>query len=50
MVIPRDRFSNLPLHELMDSFSCSPLFYFIKNKLPEVPEYTKMSFHMMASL
>ena len=34
-------------------FSCSPLFQFIysfKNKLPEVPEYVKMQFHMVTLL
>ena len=35
-------------------FSCSPLFLsinlFILNKLPEVPEYANMQFHMMTLL
>ena len=41
------------LTRIMDSFSCSPLFLFmylfmyLKKKLPEVPEYAKMQFHMM---
>ena len=35
---------------IMDSFSCSPLFFKFENKLPEVPEYAKMQFHMMTSL
>ena len=39
---------------IMDSFSCSQLFLFIHlfilNKLPEVPEYAKMQFHMMMFL
>ena len=26
------------------------LFFLFKNKLPEVPEYAKIQFHMMASL
>ena len=41
------------LKRIMDSFSCSPLFLFIflfYNKLPEVPEYAKMQFHMMTLL
>ena len=37
------------LTRIMVSFSCSPLFLF-KNKLPEVPEYAKIQFHMMTSL
>ena len=37
-------------HRKMDSFSCSPLFFLFENKLPEVPEYAKMQFHMMTSL
>ena len=44
-----------PEGRIMDSISCSPLFLFIYlsiylfiiNKLPEVPEYAKMQFHMM---
>ena len=43
-------FLSYPLStRIMDSFSCSPLFLFIYlfyNKLPEVPEYAKMQFHM----
>ena len=36
-------------------FCCSPLFLYIlfislKKKLPEVPEYAKMQFHMMRLL
>ena len=31
-------------------FSCSPLFFLFKNKLPEVPEYVQIQFHMMTSL
>ena len=50
MVIPRDGFFYPTLTRIMDSFSCSPLFFFIVNKLPEVPEYAKMQFHMVASL
>ena len=59
MVIPRDRFFYPTLTQIMDSFSCSTLFSFIylfiyyylkKNKLPDVPEYAKMQFHMMTLL
>ena len=47
---PRDGFFYPTLTRIMDSFSCSPLMLFIylfKKKLPEVPEYAKMQFHMM---
>ena len=54
MVIPRDGFFYPTLKRIMDSFSCSPLVLFIylfvnlfRNKLPEVPEYAKMQFHML---
>ena len=51
MVIPRDGFFYPTLTRVMDSFSCLPLFFFLfENKLPEVPEYAKMQFHMMMSL
>ena len=35
-----------------DPVSCSSLFlfYLFQNKLPEVPEYAKMQFHMMTLL
>ena len=46
---PRDGFFYPTLTRIMDFFSCSPLF-FIVNKLPEVPEYAKMQFHMVTSL
>ena len=42
-------FLNYP-HTIMDSFSCSPLFFLFENKLLGVPEYSKMQFHMMTSL
>ena len=38
------------LTRIMDSFSCSPLFFIFKNKLPEVPENAKIQFQMMTSL
>ena len=53
MVIPRDGFFNRILTRIMDYFSSSPLFFFIylfQNKLPEVPEYAKMQFHVMMLL
>ena len=31
-------------------FFLPPLFFFIVNKLPEVPEYAKMQFYMVMSL
>ena len=49
-MILRDRFFYPSLTGIMDSFSCSPLFFLFENKLPEVPEYAKMQFHMMTSL
>ena len=53
MVIARDGFFYPTLTRIIDSFSCSPLFLFIylfKNKLPEVPEYAKVQFHMLTLL
>ena len=54
MVIPRDGFFYPTLTRTMDSFSCSPLFLFnfiiFLNKLPEVPKYAKIQFHMMMLL
>ena len=53
MVIPKDIFFYSILTRIMDSFSCSPLYLFInsyQNKLPEVPEYAKMQFHMITLL
>ena len=53
MVILRDRFFYSTLTRIMDYFSCSALFLFIhlfQNKLPEVPEYAKLQFYMMAFL
>ena len=53
MVIQRDRIFYSTLKRIMDSFSCSPLVLFInsyQNKLPEVPEYAKMQFHMITLL
>ena len=50
MVIPRDRFLYPTLTRIMDSFSCSPLFFLFENKLPEIPEYAKMQFHLMTLL
>ena len=42
-------FSILPSHELiMDTTDF--IYLFIQNKLPEVPEYAMMQFHMMAFL
>ena len=41
--------SNPHTNNGLDSFSCSPLFFF-KKKLPEVPEYAKIQNHMMMSL
>ena len=38
------------LTRIIDFFSCSPLFFLFKNKLPEVPKYAKMQLHMMTSL
>ena len=49
MAIPSDKFFCPTLTGIMESFSSSTLF-FILNKLPEVPEYAKMQFHMMTSL
>ena len=49
MVILRDGFFYSALTQIMDSFSCSPLFFLFKNKLLEVPEYA-MQFHMKMSL
>ena len=40
---PRDRFLYPTLKRIMDSCSCSPLFFFLfKNKLSEVPETAKI--------
>ena len=51
MVILREGFFHPTLTQIMDSYFCSPLFLFLfKNKLPEVPEYAKMEFHIMALL
>ena len=55
---PRDGLFYPSLTQIMDSFSCSPLFsfiylfinLFISNKLPEVPDYAKIQFHMMMLL
>ena len=55
---PEDRFFYLTLTRMMDYFSCSSLFLFIYLhiclfvliKLPEVPEYAKLQFHMMTLL
>ena len=58
---PRDGFFYPTLKQIIDSFSCSPLFLFIhlfvylfiyvlKYKLPEIPEYAKMQFKMMTLL
>ena len=47
---PEGRIFYPTLTRIIDSFSCSPLVLFIhlyQNKLPEVPEYAKMQFHMM---
>ena len=51
--IIRDGFFYPTLTQILDYFSCSPLFFllfYFKNKLPEVPEYAKMQLHMMTSL
>ena len=46
--VPRDGLFFPILTRIMDSFSCSPLFFYLfQNKLTEVPEYPKMQFHMM---
>ena len=50
MVISREGFFHPTLTRIMDSFSCSPLFYLFSNKLPEVPELANMLFHMMTLL
>ena len=50
MVNPRDGFFYPTLKRIMDFFSCQPLFFLSKNKIPEVPEYAKIQFHMMTSL
>ena len=52
MVIPREGFFYPTLTRTLDFFSCSQLFffYFFKKKLPEVPEYANMQFHMMTSV
>ena len=55
---PEGRIFYPTLTRIIDSFSCSPLFLFIfliiylfiLNKLPEVPEYAKMQFHMLTLL
>ena len=39
------RFSYPILTQMMDSFSCSPLFFILK-----ISEYTKMQFDIMSSL
>ena len=36
---PEDGFFYPTLTQIMDFFSCSPLFFDLKNKLPEVSEY-----------
>ena len=49
----RDGFFNPTLTRIMDSFSCSPLFSFIylfQNKLPDVPQYARIQFHIMKLL
>ena len=46
---PEGRIFYSTLTRIMDSFSSSPLFFYLKNKLPEVPEYAKIQFHMMTS-
>ena len=48
MVIPRDEFFYPTLARIMDSFYCSQMFFL--DKLPEVPEYAKMQFHILTSL
>ena len=58
MAIQWDGFFYPTLTLILDSFSCSPLFlyifihffYLFQNKLPEVPKYAKMQFHMMTLL
>ena len=51
MVIPNDGFFYSTHTRIVDSFSCTPLFLFInlfiEEKLPEVPEFAKVQFHMM---
>ena len=50
MVIPRDRFFYPNLTLIMDYFfllNIVFIYLFILNKLPEIPEYAKMQFHMM---
>ena len=53
--VPRNGFFYPTLIRIMDSFSLLTtvfilFIYLFKNKLPEVPEYAKMHFHMMALL
>ena len=53
MVIPRDGFIYSTHTRIMDSFSCPPLFLFIylfQNRLPEVPVYAEIQFHMVMLL
>ena len=51
---PEGRIFYPTLTQIMDSFSCSPLFSFIylfvylfEDQLPEVPQYVKMQCHRM---
>ena len=50
MVIPRDGLF-YPTHtRIMYSFLAHHCFNLFINKLPEIPEYAKMQFHMMTLL
>ena len=58
-VITRDGFFYPTLTRIMDSFLLTTVFFFIfyllffylfLNKLPEVPEYGKIQFHMVTLL
>ena len=46
------RISYTTITRIMETMSCSPLhlFFFLKNKPPEVPKYAKMQFHTMTLL
>ena len=52
MVIPKDGsfYPNLTNNGFFFLLTSVLFIYLFQNKLPEVPEYTKMQFHMMTLL